>query len=573
MVSRLFNTMKADDQVSSAASLPAGFQEKSSSSHRFPWAGLALVLAIVFAELLLFTMRFDLVKKPYGQYLSWMPRNAGFAVRWLISLAFFAFTLGVRQFYKLFQEYKDQGLMKIHWRFLAMHVASMAVFYLATSYLYTDKAARFSPLAADGLIAIWAVAWGLAAYALARILFPDIFLTRCLSDEPTLWLFSIMMATLTDQSAFRSRLAWKYWTYLTGLTLKSVAFLIQLVHKDAIVKPELAIVGNETFTVDIQPACSGAEGMGLILLFLAIYFYYCRADLKFPRVLILLPIGLCLSWILNVLRIFLLIEIGIFYSPETALGGFHSQFGWLMFNMIALGLIVVSRTRYFRNKTAESDLPRETSDVVAYVGPFAALLAATMITQALAAGFDIFYPFRILAVGLVLWEFRHHYKEPLFAFSWTALIGGATVFVVWMAFERALASPELPVGPEKFTESIASVPRWVAMVWIFLRAIGSVITVPVAEELVFRGYLLRRLKSADFINVTPAQVTPAAILVSSAAFGALHSRWLAGLISGVIYALIYLRKGKLGESVTAHAVTNLLIALFAIATGAWSLWN
>lgn len=559
--------------MSEAALVHADGASNAKTGHRFPWAGLALVLAVIVAELMLFTMRFDLVKKPYGQYLAWMPRNAGFAVRWLISLAFFAMTLGIRQFYKLFQQYNDQGLIKIRWRFLAMHVASMAVFYLATSYLYTDKAARFSPLAADGLIAVWAVAWGVAAYALARIVFPDIFLTRCLSDEPTLWLFSVMMATLTDQSAFRSRLAWKYWTYLTELTLNTVAFLIQLVHKNAIVKPEQAIVGNETFSVNIQPACSGAEGMGLIFMFLAIYFYYCRADLKFPRVLILLPIGLCLSWVLNVLRIFLLIEIGIFYSPETALGGFHSQFGWLMFNSIALGLILVSRTRYFRNKTADTQLPRETTDVVAYVGPFAALLASTMITQALAAGFDIFYPFRILAVGLVLWECRRHYKEPLFAFSWTAVIGGATVFVVWMAFERALASPELPVEPEKFTQSISSIPKWVAIVWIFLRAVGSVITVPIAEELVFRGYLLRRLQSADFVRVTPAQVTPLAILVSSAAFGALHSRWLAGLVSGGIYALIYLRKGRLGEAVTAHALTNLMIAVFAIATGAWSLWN
>ena len=242
-----------------------------------------------------------------------------------------------------------------------------------------------------------------------------------------------------------------------------------------------------------------------------------------------------------------------------------------MFNSIALGLVLVSRTRYFRKTDSETIQVQESSDVLAFVAPFTALLASTMITQALAAGFDIFYPFRILAVGLVLWEFRHHYKEPLFTFSWTAIVGGIAVFVVWMAFENALGTKN--EGPDKFTQSLSEIPRWLALSWIFLRAVGSVITVPIAEELVFRGYLLRRLISGDFVKVSPSQVSKLAIVISSAAFGALHSRLLAGIIAGVLYSLIYLRRGRLGEAVTAHAITNLMIAIFAIATGAWSLWN
>ena len=36
------------------------------------------------------------------------------------------------------------------------------------------------------------------------------------------------------------------------------------------------------------------------------------------------------------------------------------------------------------------------------------------------------------------------------------------------------------------------------MVWLIFRLVGSVVTVPVAEELAFRGYLTRRAIAADF---------------------------------------------------------------------------
>ena len=533
-----------------------------------PWSGLGLILAIMIAEVLLFTMRFDLVKQPYGHYLSWMPQHAGFLVRWLISLTFFVATLGGYRFYSMIRDFSKTLQWKVRWAYFAIHLAFMAVFYASTTYLYTAKGALLSAMEADGLIAIWAIAWlGASASILGSIL-PYRMLKRFVTEDPALWLFGTIIATLTDQSAFQSRLIWYK---ITTFTLKVVSILIQLVNKNVVIEPEIARIGTETFSIEIQPSCSGAEGMGMIAIFLSIYFCYCRSQLRFPKVLILLPIGICLSWVLNSFRIFALIEIGIFYSPETALGGFHSQFGWLMFNSIALGLVLVSRTRYFRKTDSETIQVQESSDVLAFAAPFTALLASTMITQALAAGFDIFYPFRILAVGLVLWEFRHHYKEPLFTFSWTAIVGGIAVFVVWMAFENALGTKN--EGPDKFTQSLSEIPRWLALLWIFLRAVGSVITVPIAEELVFRGYLLRRLISSDFVKVSPSQVSKLAIVISSAAFGALHSRLLAGIIAGVLYSLIYLRRGRLGEAVTAHAITNLMIAIFAIATGAWSLWN
>jgi membrane protease YdiL (CAAX protease family) len=37
--------------------------------------------------------------------------------------------------------------------------------------------------------------------------------------------------------------------------------------------------------------------------------------------------------------------------------------------------------------------------------------------------------------------------------------------------------------------------------WITLRVLGAVVTVPLAEELAFRGFLMRRMVSRDFESV------------------------------------------------------------------------
>jgi CAAX prenyl protease-like protein len=72
--------------------------------------------------------------------------------------------------------------------------------------------------------------------------------------------------------------------------------------------------------------------------------------------------------------------------------------------------------------------------------------------------------------------------------------------------------------------------HWMAAaLWLTARVVGSVVIVPIAEELAFRGYLLRRVIDADFTSISPKQFTLASFLISSIAFGALHGRWLAGM--------------------------------------------
>jgi len=51
-----------------------------------------------------------------------------------------------------------------------------------------------------------------------------------------------------------------------------------------------------------------------------------------------------------------------------------------------------------------------------------------------------------------------------------------------------------------------------------------------------------------------------------------HTLWLAAVIAGLAYALLYVRTGKLWVPIIAHAVTNGALGVWVVATARWSFW-
>ena len=104
--------------------------------------------------------------------------------------------------------------------------------------------------------------------------------------------------------------------------------------------------------------------------------------------------------------------------------------------------------------------------------------------------------------------------------------------------------------------------------------VGYVIAVPLAEELAFRGYLTRRLISADFEVVPLGQFSWLSLVASSVLFGAFHGHfWFAGCLAGVLFAIALYRRGRIMDAVLAHATANALVAVYAATTGSWQVWS
>ena len=139
----------------------------------------------------------------------------------------------------------------------------------------------------------------------------------------------------------------EFWNSLAIPTLQLVHSLLGWFYTDLVYQPEAFLLGTASFQVEITYACSGIEGISLITIFLAIYFWLFRNELRFPQVFWLFPLGIIVIWLANAVRIAMLIAIGASYSPEVALRGFHAQAGWIAFTLIAIGAIALSNRMQF----------------------------------------------------------------------------------------------------------------------------------------------------------------------------------------------------------------------------------
>jgi CAAX prenyl protease-like protein len=177
---------------------------------------------------------------------------------------------------------------------------------------------------------------------------------------------------------------------------------------------------------------------------------------------------------------------------------------------------------------------------------------------------------RVVAAVFVLWRFRKAYAELNWTVGPAGVAIGIAVFVLWIAAERLLGPGTPPTGAPAAWTAAPDAVRWT---WLLFRVLGGVVTVPIAEELAFRGYVLRRLQSPDFTAVDLRTFAWMPFLVSSVLFGALHgSRWFVGAVAGMLFAWAAKRRASIGDAVAAHAVANLLLAAWVLVTGDWRLW-
>jgi exosortase E/protease (VPEID-CTERM system) len=326
---------------------------------------------------------------------------------------------------------------------------------------------------------------------------------------------------------------------------------------------------SDSFSVHISDQCSGLEGAGLMLAFTVAWLAYFRHEYVFPRALVLIPIGLALSFALNVVRIAVLMMIGCSGFPDVAVYGFHSQAGWIMFNLAAGVVALVSRRSSWLNRTARQaahagELENPTA---AYLAPLLLILAVGMLARAMSGGFDTWYGLRLIAGALAIARYWPRLSRLDWRASWRGISVGVVMFAVWIMAAHWLLQPQ-PMPP-----ALAAMSAPLRTLWIATRVAASVITVPIAEELAYRAYLQRRLLAADFEAVPFAASLGWPLLVSSVLFGATHAAlWGPAIVAGLAYGAVLARTGRIGEAVAAHAATNALLCVTVLVGGQWQLW-
>lgn len=419
-----------------------------------------------------------------------------------------------------------------------------------------------------------------------------------------LWLYAAIAGLLAWVLVQPSQSAWKsegagFAGILQITTFDSVRFIFQLFSRSIFVDAATFTIGTPNYSMIIAHACSGMEGLGLVFAFTSIWLWYSRKECRFPQALLLIPLGLGCIWLLNIIRLCALFVIGNYLSDEVADVGFHTQFGWIAFTAVALAFSkATERLSWVRKQPASvapapSDSSRqeditasfeqgqfrdergESPAIRAYLVPFLAILAVTFLTKAASGYFDRFYFLRFVAAATALYCFRMELKKLDWHFGWVGSLAGALVFLMWIAPSWWVH----PSAPSRLGMDLASLSPLARWAWISFRVAAAVITVPIAEEFAFRGYLARRFMSREFDRVSFSSLTVLAICLSSAVFGVEHMKnmrdWqhlLLGTVAGLAFAAALRWRGRMGDAVAAHAVSNLLLAAWVLGSGDWTQW-
>lgn len=403
----------------------------------------------------------------------------------------------------------------------------------------------------------WLAAGGLTVLTWALAMLPPRAWPVLAWEGRWLWLLAAAVALAASLVA---RAARNEWDLLSEPSMRAAYALLRFILPDAVYDQNGRHLGTPRFRVEVGVPCSGYEGIGLMAVYLVVYLVLFRHGLRFPRAYLLVPLALAAVWMANVLRLVALVWIGDRVSPSLAINGFHSQAGWVGFNVVALGLLILAhRSRLFtKDEARRATGPDATA---AYLAPLLAAVAVQMLAAAFSQRPELLYPVRALVAGALLWYFWPRYAalrspgrgSPGTGLAW-ALAVGVGVCVLWVALVREKESFQV----------VADQPGWLAAGWVAARLVGFVIVTPLAEELAFRGYLMRRLIASDFEAVRPGAFTWMSFLVSSVLFGLMHGEWVAGILAGAAYGLVVVRTGRVRDAVVAHAVTNALLLVAAV---------
>ncbi|MEM8866248.1 MAG: CAAX prenyl protease-related protein [Planctomycetota bacterium] len=262
-------------------------------------------------------------------------------------------------------------------------------------------------------------------------------------------------------------------------------------------------------------------------------------------------------------------EVGLL--PMSPRGEFFQQYAWLAF----LGpLIVYMLVPMFFGASPPGDhLTEEHREAAqqAYANSYlwqyttmASLLVALVIYLPLAIRLP---KFRISAlaiavgvVGVVLW------------------VGidavGIKSWLVGLFGEESWAVTILGLAPRDAFNPIEQFGAGTPRFWWFLtvRFIGLALIVPVVEELMLRGWLMRFVDNPAFWQVPFGEVTLRAAAIGIGFEVLIHPEKLAALVWFSLTTWLMFKTKNFWDCVAAHAVTNFLLGVWVVWRGEWHLW-
>jgi uncharacterized protein len=212
------------------------------------------------------------------------------------------------------------------------------------------------------------------------------------------------------------------------------------------------------------------------------------------------------------------------------------------------------------------------SPAVVRVAPFLIFLALTFCQGEFGAASAYWFYFAKTIIGAwLVWEMKPLVAEMRWAISWEAVVVGVAIFAMWVGldpFYHKFSSKGATGNPNE----VFGQDSPLAWFFIAVHILGMTLVVPPLEEVFYRSFLYRYVASQNFLSVPLNKFLPWPFFATAIVFGFSHNEWLAGILCGAAYQWLVLRKNRLGDAMTAHAITNFLLGIWIVWRGAWHFW-
>jgi CAAX prenyl protease-like protein len=225
----------------------------------------------------------------------------------------------------------------------------------------------------------------------------------------------------------------------------------------------------------------------------------------------------------------------------------------------------------------------KSSATTAYIAPFGLLVLLIGVSSALpsvlgerdplilAWGKYGFFSVQTFLCGALLCAFwpRYDLKRPR-RLCFTLAIG-ILVLLIWIA-------PQIFFGAmprrDGFDPTVFGPGNPAFLPVLAVRFVRLVVVVPLAEEIFWRGFLLRWMIREDFQSVPFGAFSRMSFAVVTVGFMLEHQTvdWPAAAAAGALYNWVAYRTKSLTSCVFAHAATNLLLGLYILQTRQWGFW-
>jgi membrane protease YdiL (CAAX protease family) len=221
--------------------------------------------------------------------------------------------------------------------------------------------------------------------------------------------------------------------------------------------------------------------------------------------------------------------------------------------------------------------------ILPYAAPYLAYVGIGSLPDGSLAP-EVNYLLRLIVVPLLLcWAWRWYCpllgpRSPQSSIV-TGAAAGLLGLVIWIALLAPFVHPEAS-------------PSWSTSSFL-LRLLSAGMIVPIFEELMMRGFLFRlalqwdtarknkeenplhiALDQRSVNEIAPGSWSWPAVALSTLAFtsGHLVHEWPAAVAYGLFMAFLWTIRKDLLTCITAHAVTNIALAVYVYTTGQWQYW-